>query len=133
MKLFYKKLKLIQTKHEFKFREVRKYQGLLRQRLTRMSVNAKEQIEILLSQLSKPTSGLNLDFEADTCGELLEAVRSQSIVKILDGDQTTWNKFITYVFERRYGWSEGLGKQFVLVLSIESFNFACDHKSDPSV
>jgi hypothetical protein len=63
-------------------------------------------IDVMSSQLIQNT---NLSQEASACHSLMELIRGSSITAILNGNQDAWDKFVFYVFERRFGWAENSG------------------------
>jgi hypothetical protein len=69
-----------------------------------------EYVEIMSSQLNRNS---DLSQEASACQKLLELTRGSSITVIFDGNQDAWDKFVFYVFERRFG-----GKYFCYELLI---------------
>ncbi len=62
-----------------------------------------EYIDILSSQFIRNT---DISQEASACHSLFELIRGSSIAAILNGNQDAWDKFVFYVFERRFGWTE---------------------------
>ena len=78
--------------------------------------SARDLVDNLSSHLNGSFQDLESEFSC--CRSLLDFIhQNNSLIPAIENDQTTLNKLLYYIFERRYGWSDSVGKSYMESLS----------------
>jgi hypothetical protein len=79
-----------------------------------MMRSARDTVDFLFSQLDAAIS--EYEEEVLWCRSLMDSMSHDSIVLVLEKDQNSLNKLMFYIFERRFGWPESMGKSDLNIL-----------------